>query len=212
MKNVDFPDIKPEDLVGQAASYVTRPIEYYRSWRYRNTGLLIASLLLLYLFADAPVVRSSIAFVGSLGYVGAFLTGVFFVSAFTVAPALVVLYHLADLLNPWYVALLAGAGSVVGDYIIFRFLKDELYKELEPLFSSVSTLLGKRLIGRLFQTPYFIWALPILGAFIIASPIPDEVGIGLLGLSKIKAWQFLLLTFVLNALGIFAVIVLARSR
>jgi uncharacterized membrane protein YdjX (TVP38/TMEM64 family) len=46
----------------------------------------------------------------------------------------------------------------------------------------------------------------VLGAIIIASPLPDEMGVGLMGISKLKTSQFILLSFVLNAIGIFIVV------
>jgi hypothetical protein len=49
----------------------------------------------------------------------------------------------------------------------------------------------------------------VFGAVIIASPLPDEAGVSLLSLSKLKNWQFILLSFVLNATGIFIIVTLA---
>lgn len=179
----------------------------YYTWRYRNTILLGLSLLVFFILADTPFVHETIRRIGELGYVGAFITGMFFVSTFTVAPAILVLFHLAGLLNPWEVAILAGLGAVLGDYIIFRLLRDRVFDELKPLFRNIQI----PFVAKLFYTPYFSWLLPLLGAAIIASPLPDEAGIGLLGISKLKSWQFLLLSFCLNSLGIFIVITLARS-
>jgi hypothetical protein len=183
------------------------PISYYRKWRYKNTGLLLLSLGVFLYFADSPTIREIIAKIGDLGYLGAFVTGIFFVSIFTVAPASVVLFNLADKLNPIEIALIAGAGSVVGDYLILRFLKDKVFSELQPLFKQFRG----SFFGKLFRTPYFAWSLPLVGAALIASPIPDEVGIGILGLSKLKLWQFLVVTFLLDVAGIFFIVLLARS-
>ncbi len=176
-------------------------------WHYKNTTLLILSLILFFFLADTPYVKDSIHFIGSFGYIGAFITGILFVSIFTVAPAAVVLYFLADHLNPLLVALFAGMGAVIGDYLIFRFLRDRVFDELTPLFLKNG---GNKLV-KLFKTPYFGWLLPFVGAFIIASPFPDEIGIGLLGASRLKSWQFLILSFLLNSIGIFVVIIAARS-
>ncbi len=177
------------------------------SWKYKNTTLLIVSLAVFFYFADSVVVQGFIDGLGSLGYVGAFITGMLSVSTFTVAPALVVLFTLADYLNPFEVALLAGFGSMAGDYLIFRFIKDRVYEELQPLFAR----LGGTRISTLLHTPYFAWFLPILGGTIIASPLPDELGVSILGISKMKSWKFLILSFCLNAIGIFIVVTLARS-
>lgn len=182
-------------------------ISKWDHWQYKNTTFLLLSLLLFFLFAEHPVVRGTIDSIGNLGYIGAFLTGILFVSIFTVAPAAVVLYFLADHLNPLLVAFFAGLGAVAGDYLIFRFLKDRVFDELTPLFLRN----GGNLLVKLFKTPYFGWLLPFVGAFIIASPFPDEIGIGLLGASKLKSYQFLILSFLLNSIGIFLVIIAARS-
>ena len=152
-------------------------------------------------------VHSALSHVSTFGYIGVFIVGAFFVSTFTVAPSLVVLSFFAETLDPLFVALVAGAGAVVGDYLIFRFLKDRIFQEVRPLFFHV----GEGRVGRLFSTPYFAWLAPVLGAFIIASPLPDELGVALLGGTHLKKWQFFLLTFPLNTLGIFAVIMATRA-
>lgn len=181
-------------------------ISRYKYWKFKNTFLLIVSLIIFFYFADTPFIKNIITSIGNLGYLGAFLTGILFVSTFTVAPAIVVLFHLAKELAPLEVALFAGLGSVLGDYIIFRFLKDRVFEELAPV---VKRLGGLRL-SHLLATPYFAWFAPVFGAIIIASPFPDEIGITLLGISKLKNWQFLILSFVLNSLGIWAIILLAQ--
>lgn len=181
--------------------------KHWRHWHYKNTSLLLLSLVLFFLFADTPVIKGIITHIGNFGYLGALITGILFVSVFTVAPAAVVLFFLADTLNPLWVATFAGVGAVIGDYLIFRFLRDRVFDELKPLFLQG----GGSLLVKLFKTPYFAWTLPLVGAFIIASPFPDEIGIGLLGASKLKNWQFILLSFLLNAIGIFLVIIAAKS-
>lgn len=178
----------------------------WRRWKYKNTALLVLSLGVFFYIAQTPQVDAVIKSVGNLGYLGAFITGIFFVSTFTVAPAAVVLFHLANVLHPVEIALLAGLGAMVGDYIIFRFMKDRVFEELLPLARKAQTPRMKAL----FKSPYFAWVLPLVGAFVIASPLPDEIGVSMLGLSKVKQWQFFLLAFVLNAVGIFLVVSAAR--
>lgn len=179
----------------------------WKNWQYKNTTLLILSLVLFFMLSQLPAFKNFISYIGNFGYIGAFVSGVFFVSVFTVAPAGVVLFFLADTLNPLWVATFAGFGAVLGDYLIFRFLKERVFDELKPTFFKN----GGYILGKLFKTPYFAWLLPIFGALIIASPFPDEIGIGLLGISKLKNWQFILLSFLLNSVGIFLVIIAAKS-
>lgn len=179
----------------------------WKHWRYKNTTYLALSMFVFLFLATTPLVKNAIQAMGTTGYVGAFVAGIFFVSIFTAAPASVVLFNLADTLHPLEVALLAAAGGVIGDYIIFRYLKDTIFEELHPLFRRLTT----HRLTKLYYTPYFMWLTPILGAIFIASPGPDEVGIALMGLSKIKPWQFLLVTFLLNSAGILLIILFARA-
>lgn len=178
-----------------------------RHWRYKNTILLGLSMILLLYLAQTPALDHIVKSAGGLGYLGAFITGMFFVSTFTVIPATVVLYHLAESSHPVEVAVLAGFGAMIGDYLIFKFMKDRVFEELRPLFRKF----GRPYTRVLFKSPYFAWLLPLVGAFIIASPFPDEAGVSMLGMSKIKKWQFFTLALVLNTVGIFIVVTAARS-
>lgn len=183
-------------------------MEYqWKNWHYKNSTLLVVSLILFFYLLKSPEVQGFISTIGSLGYFGSFVSGIFFVSIFTVAPASVIIFDIAKTLDPFLVAITAGIGAVIGDYLIFRFIRDRVFEELSPLIKNN----GRNFFAKIFSSPFFAWIIPVLGALVIASPLPDEIGIGLMGLSKVKNWQFLLITFLLNAIGIFLVIIIARS-
>lgn len=179
----------------------------YKHWQLKNTFFLLVSFLALFDLSRNGMLDTLVNQISALDYVGLLLTGMFFVSTFTIAPAIVLLSGLAAIYNPIEIALVGGVGAVIGDYIIFRFLKDRVFQELGPLFLKT---VGSR-VRHMFHTPFFAWLSPLLGAIIISSPLPDELGIGLLGISKLKHWQFLILSFVLNVVGIFIVISIAKS-
>ncbi|MCA9346228.1 hypothetical protein KC960_01945 [Candidatus Saccharibacteria bacterium] len=180
----------------------------WRYWRFKNTLLLFISLVGFYFLTRTNLVDNALNKVGSLGYFGAVIAGIFFVSTFTVAPAAVVIFHMAEVLHPLEIALLSGFGAMIGDYFVFRYVKDRVFQELLPIARKLHTPRMKAL----FKSPYFIWILPVVGAFVIASPLPDEVGVGMMGMSKIKRWQFFVLAFVLNAVGIFIIVSAAAIK
>lgn len=180
--------------------------EAWHHWRYKNTLLLILSIVLFYFLSKTPWLKNGIDSIGNLGYLGALITGIFFVSTFTVVPASVVLFNLANNYHPIEVAVLAGLGAMIGDYIIFRFMKDKIFEEMAPFFQRIH----KNYLRSLFKSPYFSWFLPVIGAAIIASPIPDEAGVSMLGLSKIRPWQFFIVTFALNTIGILLIVTASR--
>ena len=178
--------------------HLPHPIAYYRAWKYRNTGLLAASLVLFFFIAETQFVHDIVTNVGTWGY-----PGMFIVVTFTVAPALAILYEFTAIYSPLTIALAAGIGSVAGDFLLFRFVRDGITEELKPLFKKLE---GSTTLYQLFHTPYFLWLTPIIGAIIVASPFPDEVGVSILGLSHVKQWKFILLVFFLNVAGIFLII------
>jgi len=175
-------------------------------FKYPNTAFLILSLIIVLSFIRTPPVQHLIVEFGLLGYSGAFIIGLLFVSVFTVAPATIVLFYLAREYNPLLVAVFATLGSVIGDYVIFHFLEDGLFVELKPLFIR---LFGRH-VARLSQGRYTSWLLPVAGAIIIASPFPDEVGIALLGVSHLKTGRFIALVTVLDFIGMLLLVATAK--
>jgi hypothetical protein len=167
-------------------------------WRYKNITLLAISIVVFFILAETASFKTFIANFGEWGYAGAIITGIFSVMTFTAAPALAVLYAFSERLNPLELSLLAGLGSVVGDFIIFSFFKDTIFTELEPIIEKLS----HSPISHIFHSRYFIWLTPVVGALIIASPLPDELGVPLLSANKMKKWHFIILSFILNSLGI----------
>ncbi|MCL5012076.1 MAG: hypothetical protein M1320_01495 [Patescibacteria group bacterium] len=179
----------------------------YQEWRLKKTFLLLASIVLFLFIFSTSWGHGLLDSLNQLGYVGVLIAGVFFVFSFTVAPATIVLYHLAQTLNLWWLGIIAGIGAAIGDFFIFRSFQVTVFEELKLFFQGKFT----HPFWNIFRHRAFGWAKIILGSVIIISPFPDEVGLGLLGLSNIKAWQFLLLTFVLNVVGIVALLSLIRA-
>lgn len=177
-------------------------MEYWQSYKYKNLTVLGISLLIAYFVFQVESFHSFLLGLGDLGYIGAFIAGMLFVSTFTVATGAIILLVLAEKLSAVEIGLIAGLGAVIGDMIIFRFVKDSLMDEVTPIYHR----LGGDHVTAILQSKYFSWSLPVIGALIIATPLPDELGVSLMGIAKMKTYQFFLLAFVLNAIGIFLVI------
>ena len=173
-----------------------------KHYKYKNLTILFLSFIFAGFLYQFEEFHNFLLSVGEYGYIGAFLAGLLFVSSFTFATAVVVLLVLAEKLNPYEIAMLAGAGGVLGDFLIFRFVKDGLAEEITPLFQKF----GGKHVRALLHTKYFSWSLPLIGALIIVSPLPDELGVSLLGVSKMSTARFLFLSFILNFIGAFLVI------
>jgi len=134
--------------------------------------------------------------------VGSIVAGILYASTSTVALGAFILLDLAKKLPAIEIALLAGIGTTIADFMIFRFFKDDLISEITPIYNK----LGGRHLTKLTKHKSIQWLMPIVGAIIIASPFPDEIGIGLMGLSHIKNYQFVLLCLVLDISGVFLLV------
>lgn len=171
-------------------------------YKYKNITLLFIGLLVAFFLYRFEAFHTFLLSFGDWGYLGAFIAGFLFVSSFSAATGILILLVLAERLLPLEVAVLAGLGAVCGDLLIFRFVKDGLIEEIRPVFERF----GGKHVALLLHTKYFSWSLPLIGALIIASPLPDEVGVSLMGISKMSTVKFLALSFALNSLGILFVI------
>lgn len=168
----------------------------------------LASILLSVLIALAllthPTFHEFILLLGGLGYLGGFIAGMFFIFTFTVVPSIAALFILADVLNLFPLAILGGLGAMCGDYIIFRFFRGKVATNLIPKKQY------KGFLKIVAQSKYFSWLIVLIGAIIIASPFPDELGVALLGVTQFETKKFLPLSFALNTLGIFIIVGVGR--
>lgn len=173
----------------------------------KNLAIIFLSVLVAVIIVRKGLVQDFLVLSADWGFVGSFVAGIFFISIFTVAPAGVMLFEIAKTAPVWEVALFGGLGAVVGDFLIFRFIKNNFAEDIVDFFRR-----GKiEIIVRIFHLSSFRWLLPVIGAIIIASPLPDELGLALMGLSKVKTWKFILISFALNTMGILLLAVLAKT-
>lgn len=178
-------------------------MEKFKRFKYKNLLFLFISLVFALFISRFEAFHSFLINLNNFGYLGAFLAGILFVSTFTISTGIVILLVLAEKLSPLEIGLIAGLGAVTGDLLMFRFAKNDLLSELELIFMHFER---NQHVNHVIHSKYFGWTLPVIGAFIIASPLPDEVGVSLLGISQMKTYKFFILSFILNAVGIFLVI------
>lgn len=130
---------------------------------------------------------------------GSLMAGGLFVSLFTAVPAAVVLVELMAANSFWDVVVWATVGAMIGDLLIFIFVEDALSGDIKYLSGKIKL---RRV--RLFHSKYLRWLMPVIGAVIVASPFPDELGISMMGMSKMPLTFFIPISLTLNFLGILA--------
>lgn len=179
-----------------------------KKWRYRNTALLAGSVILVLIFADHAVTKGILTSFTGLGYLGLFFAGVFIVSTFTIVPATLLLSEMSGVYGFWETVIFATMGAVVGDFIIFKFIRDKVSDEIKELFKVIAK---EKHLYNLFHSPLLAWLTPVIGAAIIASPLPDEIGLSILGVTQMSNRKFLLMVTVLDFIGIFLLVSIFKS-
>ena len=177
----------------------------FSHWKYKkhkNVLFLLLSIAFGLMIFRQPVVGQQLRSLGSLSYLGVFVAGMFFTSTFTATISVLILTDLAKKLPLLTIVPVAGMGAVLGDFLIFFIVKKNVVKEIRPIYDQV---IGNH-FRKILHTKYFLWTLPVLGAILIASPLPDELGISLLGLAKTKTSRLFLISLLSHAMGMFLLV------
>jgi hypothetical protein len=167
----------------------------------RDVVIIIFSIIIAIFIARTGIISNLLSVSKEWQIIGTILAGMFFISVFTVTPSAVVLAELSKSTSPLLVAIFGGIGALLGDLIIFIFIRDTLIEDLRGIVGHIKS---KKFIQAFHFKP-LKWLIPLLGAIIIASPLPDEIGIAMLGFSKMKKSVFIPMSFILNFLGILAI-------
>ncbi len=173
-----------------------------------DISVIALSILIAVLLVKSGVIRDMMAWSAEFGHIGSFVAGMFFTSAFTTAPAIAALGEISLINGIIETSLWAALGAVVGDMIIFRFVRDRMADHLLVILPHKR---GVRRFARLMKFRFFRYLTFLVGGIIIASPLPDELGVSLLGLSKMRTLYFVPLSFGFNFMGIFAIGLIAAS-
>jgi len=168
--------------------------------------VIIISILVAIILERTGVLQDLLTSTRELRFLGSLIAGIFFVSIFTVSPAAVVLFEIAASTSPLEVAFFGGLGALIGDLFIFRFIMDSLADDLTWLIKKT----GQEKLIYFFRRKTFRWLVPFIGALAVASPLPDEIGLAMMGLSKMNTAAFVPLVFILNFLGILIIGLLAK--
>ncbi|MFA6269414.1 MAG: hypothetical protein WC652_06355, partial [archaeon] len=172
-------------------------------FKYPKLFLFVLCIILAYFVFTDSLLNYFLGHLGGWSYFGVFLAGILFSFGFT-SPFSAGLLLLMNPENIFLAALIGGVGSMLGDLVIFRFVKVSFEKEFlrlkkERPFRFMRTEIHKSVSPRVWHYLLFV-----LAGFFFASPfIPDEAAVTLLaGLSNMSVKKIALISFVCNTVGI----------
>lgn len=168
-----------------------------------DTVIFIISMSMAWYLLKGGFLHDLVALVLPIRFLAPVLAGLLYASFLTAPISVAMIAVLAQDSNPLVLAILGGLGAACSDLLIVKFFRGRLSKDVDLVSRQMQF---KRLNNFLIK-----WKLdalvPIIGAIIVASPLPDELGLMMLGASKLKYYQIALLTFVLNTAGILLIVV-----
>ncbi len=173
--------------------------------RYENLILFLFSIILAYISLTPPYLDNLRLFIeegGNWGYLGALVVGAFYSYTITTVPATAAVFVLGSDLNPFLIAFLGAFGSAFSDSIIFIITKRKLHKEVQRVenkFLSLKTI------------KWFHISIPVLAFLVVASPLPDELGVALMAIAGLKGKKFLIFSYAANFTGLLIIATLGQS-
>ncbi len=172
-----------------------------------DIGIIALSAGIAYWLIQSGTLQALINETRGLRFVEEFVGGIFFTSAFTTVPATALLGEIARANSPWFTAFVGALGAVFGDLVLFEFVKDRFSEDLLALVGKR----GKAWFRHIVRTKLFRRFSPLIAAIIIGSPIPDELGVAMLGFAKTRTPIFMLFSFASNFLGILVFALAAKA-
>lgn len=168
-----------------------------------KAGIFILSLSFAWWLVKSGYLQGLVETVLPLRFIAEITAGLLYAFFPTSPVAVAMLVVLSGANNPIITALLAGFGAVLGDLLILKFFRKELSSDLKL----VSRELHLQRVNTLLRKLHLNFLAPFLGAAIVASPFPDELGLLMLGASRLSYRQLAVLTYVLNTAGILLIVV-----
>lgn len=154
---------------------------------------MLSIAISIYLIASGDL-KNIVIHLGKFGILGTFIAGFFFGYTFTIIPATASIIYFSQNFNFILVSLIGAIGTMFGNLLLFHLIKNELPDEIE-------NFIEKDFLDKIKKIKIH-WLVPGLAGLIIASPIPDEIAVALLGMSKFSTKKFMFLSFSLTFVGL----------
>ena len=175
--------------------------------RYPKLALMAVCIILAYILFSHPAGEAFLSQVGLEGYLGVFVAGMLFSFGFT-TPFAIGAFIVMSPDNILLAAAIGGLGAMVSDLIIFKIVKVSFLDEFKKLMRGKAAQTVYRYSPTLDRRikNYLMYA---FAGIIIASPLPDEIGVSMLaGLSHIRVVPLAIISFLGNSIGILVMLLL----
>lgn len=176
------------------------------SFKYPKLFILIILILLSYYFFSQPFISEWIELFNKLGHFGVFIAGTLTSFGFT-APFGVGLLTKMALSNIFIGALIGGIGGTIVDLFIFKTIKFSFMDEFKRLKKTKVIKEIENIVKKDKHVLIRHYLLYIFAGIMIATPLPDEIGVSMLaGLTTIKPLKLAIIGFILHTFTILVIL------
>jgi len=180
-------------------------------FKYPKITLLIVFSVLAYILFSNASVQAFVSNFERFNYFGIFIAGILFSFGFT-TPFAIGFFIVANPSNIYLAAVVGGFGALLSDLLIFKMIRFSFMDEFKRLektsaIKEINIILSSRFLSKV--KIYFLYA---FAGIVIASPLPDDLGVVMLaGLSKIKTRTLAVISFIMNSLGILVILLIGAG-
>jgi hypothetical protein len=173
------------------------------AFKYPKLFFLAATILLSYFIFSMTEVKEIVFSLQPLSYINDFVAGVLFSFGFTTSFSVGYFVSFVPA-NIFLATIIAGIGSTVGDMLIFRVIKFSFIDEFKELEKKKVIRKIEKIVKNNKHVLIRHYLIYIFAGIILATPLPDEIGISMLaGLTTIKPVKLAIISFILHSAAIF---------
>ena len=197
--------------ISEASPHAARKAKKIFKFKYPKLFALACLIILAYYIFSNQLISSLISNLDKLSYIGIFLSGILISFGFS-APFAVGFFIVANPANIFLAATIGALGASLGDLLIFKTIKFSFLNEFNELKREKITREIKKIANENIHIKVRHYILYLFVGILIATPLPDEVGVSILaGLTTIKPKLLLALSFILHFIAI-SLIFIASSH
>ena len=176
-------------------------------FRYPKLIIFITCILIAYFLFNSESFNHKIPLTNA-GYLSSFIGGILVAFGFT-APFGIGFLISSSPQNIFIGAVIAGIGATLSDLIIFKFIKFSFMNEFRRLEKTNTIKEIEKIVNKNKHILIKHYLLYVFAGIIIASPLPDEIGVSMFaGLTTIKPLKLSIISFILHTTAIFFILYL----
>ena len=203
-KNVNHKKIIHKELNKKHPKAVHKAKRLFH-FKYPKLVIFLLCIILAYIIFTNKNIAQYIPLT-STGYLTAFIGGLLIAFGFS-APFGVGFLISSSPTSILLGTLIAAIGATISDLLIFKFIKISFMNEFKEL-EKTKTI---QKIEKIIKKNKFIlikhYLLYVFAGILIATPLPDEVGVSMLaGLTTIKPKKLAIISFILHSIAIFLIL------